>query len=116
MGRDLGLTIQLLTLELKFDLFIAALERRYSPEQPRVPAGDPAGGQWTGGGGGMQRRSPIQTALAGVLITQRVGVGEAGMIRQCIYQDIFERQYGIEQEATELCPPTYVAKPYYGPY
>jgi hypothetical protein len=30
----------------------AALERRYSPDQPRVPAGSSGGGQWTGGGGG----------------------------------------------------------------
>ncbi|MBG0796239.1 phage portal protein [Methylocystis sp. L43] len=28
------------------------LERRYSPEQPRVPAGNSGGGQWTSGGGG----------------------------------------------------------------
>jgi hypothetical protein len=26
-------------------------ERKYSPDQPRVPAGNPEGGQWTGGGG-----------------------------------------------------------------
>ncbi|WP_281024208.1 RNase A-like domain-containing protein [Methylocystis hirsuta] len=29
-----------------------ALERRYSPDQPRVPAGNSGGGQWTGDGGG----------------------------------------------------------------
>ncbi|TKT73689.1 hypothetical protein YH63_020925 [Afipia massiliensis] len=28
-----------------------ALERKYSPSQPRVPAGNPDGGQWTDGGG-----------------------------------------------------------------
>ena len=27
-------------------------ESKYSPTQPRVPGGDPAGGQWTGGSGG----------------------------------------------------------------
>ena len=27
------------------------LERRYAPDQPRVPAGNPDGGQWTSGGG-----------------------------------------------------------------
>jgi hypothetical protein len=32
-----------------------ALERRYSPDQPRVPAGSSGGGQWTGGGGGDSR-------------------------------------------------------------
>jgi hypothetical protein len=29
-----------------------ALERRYSPDQPRVPAGNSGAGQWTSGGGG----------------------------------------------------------------
>lgn len=29
-----------------------ALARKYDPNQPRVPAGNPDGGQWTGGGGG----------------------------------------------------------------
>lgn len=28
-----------------------ALERKYSPSQPRVPAGNPDGGQWTDGDG-----------------------------------------------------------------
>jgi hypothetical protein len=28
-----------------------ALARKYSPDQPRVPAGNPDGGQWTDGGG-----------------------------------------------------------------
>ena len=27
------------------------MERRYAPDQPRVPAGNPDGGQWTSGGG-----------------------------------------------------------------
>ena len=29
-----------------------ALHRKFSPDQPRVPAGNPDGGQWTDGGGG----------------------------------------------------------------
>ena len=32
-----------------------ALEHKYSPNQPRVPAGNPDGGQWTDGGGGATR-------------------------------------------------------------
>jgi hypothetical protein len=31
--------------------YIDALEKRYNPEQPRVPAGHPDGGQWTSGDG-----------------------------------------------------------------
>jgi hypothetical protein len=29
------------------------LARKYSPEQPRVPAGNPDGGQWTDADGGL---------------------------------------------------------------
>ncbi len=35
-------------------------DRKYSPDQPRVPAGNPDGGQWTGEGG----NSPTPTRLA----------------------------------------------------
>ena len=34
------------------------LERRYSPDQPRVPAGSSGGGQWTSGGGGSAASDP----------------------------------------------------------
>jgi hypothetical protein len=30
---------------------LPALDRKYNPNQPRVPAGNPDGGQWTDGGG-----------------------------------------------------------------
>lgn len=38
-----------------------ALDRKFNPNQPRVPAGNPDGGQWTdgGGSGGGQGRSGI---------------------------------------------------------
>jgi hypothetical protein len=38
--------------ENKLRLFALSLERRYSPSQPRVPAGSREGGRWTSGGGG----------------------------------------------------------------
>lgn len=31
-----------------------SFERKYRPDQPRMPAGDPAGGQWTSEGGGEE--------------------------------------------------------------
>lgn len=43
--------ISLFTMELKLYNFVQALERHYSPSQPRVPAGNPDGGEWTGGTG-----------------------------------------------------------------
>ena len=43
-----------LVADLKFDLAWRRLCRKYgyNPEQPRVPAGNPDGGQWTRDGGG----------------------------------------------------------------
>ena len=35
-----------LTLDLKLFKLRLALERSYSPDQPRIPAGHPAGGRW----------------------------------------------------------------------
>lgn len=127
MADQLLPAIKPATLEIELKLLTRALERRYSPDQPRVAAGNPDGGQWTSGGGGAgsssrvaggrpESRKPIKTALAGVLIMQRVGVGDSSLVRHCIYQDMFGRQYGFEQDAAKLCPPTFPTKPYYGPY
>ena len=33
--------------DLKFDLVLRRFARKYSPDQPRVPVGNPDGGQWT---------------------------------------------------------------------
>ena len=45
---------------------------KYSPEQPRVPAGNPDGGQWTSGGGSGEGSAGdwIDTALAETCETQ----------------------------------------------
>lgn len=43
--------------------------RKYDPNQPRVPAGDPEGGQWTDGGGGAG-------AIAGLLPSPERAVGD----------------------------------------
>lgn len=44
--KALGWEIRLATLSLKLDVLIGALERRYRPDQPRMPKGTPEGGQW----------------------------------------------------------------------
>jgi hypothetical protein len=36
--------------------------RKYDPNQPRVPAGNPDGGQWTGGGADSQDGDDLQPA------------------------------------------------------
>jgi hypothetical protein len=112
--HSLLLALSLATLELKLDAFIRALERHYRPDQPRVPAGNPDGGQWTDAGAGQVERR-IRTALSAVLATQRVGLGEDRMIRHCWYQDMLGRQFTREIDASETCPPTIPAPRYWGP-
>ena len=102
------------TVEWKLRAFARALERRYSPNQPRVPAGTPEGGQWTDAGGSQSERT--RTALAGVLIDQRVGVGDGELIRMCTYQDMFGRLRSREIDAGKLCPRVLKFPAYYGPF
>jgi len=42
--------------KLKLELELRRFRRKYSPDQPRVPAGNPDGGQWTDGSGGNVAR------------------------------------------------------------
>src|SRR5437764_417242 len=50
--------LESLNAELKFRRLLHA--RRYSPDQPRVPAGSREGGQWTSGGGSVQTANDAQ--------------------------------------------------------
>lgn len=43
----------------------AQRQTKYSPDQPRVPAGSPGGGQWTDGGGSAGGESPSSGGQAG---------------------------------------------------
>jgi hypothetical protein len=45
-------------VETKLQVLRDAVEDKYDPNQPRVPAGNPGGGQWTDGGGGTGGRLP----------------------------------------------------------
>ncbi|SEL99783.1 hypothetical protein SAMN04515666_106398 [Bosea lupini] len=42
----------LVSLKAQTRLLRHELARKYNPDQPRVPAGNTGGGQWTSGGGG----------------------------------------------------------------
>jgi hypothetical protein len=113
--RRTALAISLATLQLKLYALADTLERRYSPDQPRVSAGNPDGGQWIGGAGGealqRDRRAPLRVALAARLVGQRIGFGDDRVIRHCYYQDMLGRPMTVEQDAIELCPPTRPAPP-----
>ena len=44
--------VRIMLADLKFELALRALGRKYSADQPRVPARNSDGGQWTSGGAG----------------------------------------------------------------
>ena len=47
--------------DLKVELMLARLRQKYSPTQPRVPAGNRDGGQWTGSDGGSNSTSRMRS-------------------------------------------------------
>jgi hypothetical protein len=49
--RAANARVRIMLADVKFELALRALGRKYSPNQPRVPAGSREGGQWTSGGG-----------------------------------------------------------------
>ena len=67
MSRSAGARRTL--LEIRYALAVAQLDvrslrllrwrKRYDPRQPRVPAGNPDGGQWTGGSGSGQQYAQL---------------------------------------------------------
>jgi hypothetical protein len=93
--------------------------RKYRPDQPRAPKGTPEGGEWViDPGSARQRRlsesqngDRIRMALAGVLVAQRVGLGDAGLVRHCIYVDMLGRTRTVEVNASVPCRATYPAAP-----
>ena len=49
--REANGHLRIMLADVKFELALRALGRKYSPNQPRVPAGSREGGQWTREGG-----------------------------------------------------------------
>jgi hypothetical protein len=60
--------------EVKYELAWRRIVRKYSPDQPRVPAGNADGGQWTSGGASGAGRDSGETARTDL----------ANVIRICI--------------------------------
>jgi hypothetical protein len=52
-----------LAKDLRVELMLhhLRLRRKYSRDQPRVPSGNPGGGQWTSGGAGTRTASDVHT-------------------------------------------------------
>jgi len=94
-ARGLSRAIALATLELKLYNFVQALERRYAPDQPRVPAGNPDGGQWTSGG----NLGALPDALSGRKPTSVVRV--AAKKPDIKFVDHLQKKYGFDDDMRE---------------
>jgi hypothetical protein len=75
-ARHVGLDLDIKLLRLR-------LKAGFNPTQPRVPSGDPDGGQWTDSGGGAGRSQPNRNlpgagASTGTTSGQRAGTASAG--------------------------------------
>jgi hypothetical protein len=51
--REANACVRIMLADVKFELALRALGRKYSQNQSRVPAGSPQGGQWTSGANGV---------------------------------------------------------------
>jgi hypothetical protein len=70
-----------LVAELKWQLALRRFARKYRPDQPRVPAGNPDGGQWTSEGGGprddprvISDVTPDDVFRPGTQLAQKTGI------------------------------------------
>jgi hypothetical protein len=65
----------------------AALAIKYSPAQPRVPGGDPRGGQWTDRSGGQSQGAGVALPMGNVDIGDLSGSSELGDLFQITPDD-----------------------------
>jgi hypothetical protein len=73
------------------------LERRYTPDQPRVPVGNPDGGQWTAGNDSLT----VQDALAdGGSPSETVQLVAANK-QDIRFINYLCRKYGLDQDDRE---------------
>ena len=78
---------------LRLEQLSRALDRKYDPDQPRVPAEQPGGGQWTSGPGsstvtdtpsGAENEVPADDLVGAILdVAQQLAAGRA-TLKECI--------------------------------
>ena len=59
--------------KLKLEYELRRFQQKYSPDQPRVPAGNPDGGQWTSGGGSGAGRDSGDASQDSASLAQDLG-------------------------------------------
>ena len=78
--------------EVKYELAWRRLVRKYSPDQPRMPAGNPDGGQWTSGGGGGAGHDAGDAPQDGESLAQDLGTPLAAASDQPPRSDLSQLQ------------------------
>jgi hypothetical protein len=76
-------------VEAKLRELERAVKTGFDPNQPRVPAGSPDGGQWTGGGGGGGSSAGSPTASGSTLekivsLARRIAAGSPLDYQRCL--------------------------------
>jgi hypothetical protein len=94
---------------LRFELALRrhdrALKYGYHPDQPRVPAGNPGGGQWTdeGVGDSSGAKKPTRTVQAGFgVLTAEIPLARG---RNCVY-NFGSFSVVVPGPVNFSCPPT----------
>jgi hypothetical protein len=71
-------------VEIRFAQFKRVLKAGFDPDQPRIPAGNPDGGQWAGGGGGEVSGESEATSVESILaVAPRLAASRASM-KSCL--------------------------------
>lgn len=92
--------------EVKLQRLARHLETRYSPDQPRAPAGSPEGGQWTSGGGSASSTgsgpSDLQRIVGAVVSALDPISSEVSELPQAI-QELVAQSAGYCRRIKNLC-------------
>ena len=92
-----------------------ALQRKYRPDQPRVPAGNPDGGQWTSEGGGSSAVSRARRLAEVIQICVTSGksltTNEFGVKKHSVTYECPGGQT-INKEGFGHSPPGFIRDPY----
>jgi hypothetical protein len=81
--------VRRLLAEIKFELVLWKLRRKYRPDQPRVPAGNLDGGQWTGEGVGANTEDSTSNPLESFAAARRRGRPMAYCLRQLAIDNLY---------------------------
>lgn len=69
-------------VKLRFEQFSRVFDRKYDPDQSRIPAGEPGAGRWTDGNGSVGSEESSAASVEGILaMAPRLAASGASMNR-----------------------------------